>query len=133
MDLLGALFPITGLLLLLMVSNLDFLNLLEGLNREILCLQDMFSRGICSLFNRGLCQRYHTSGSGLAPTHLFFADDALQFCRADGPSASNLMDFIERYEASSGQRMGRNKCSYYRQSSDRNGFLERRTGFSKGS
>ena len=73
----------------------------------------MFSHGVSSLFTRGLCQRYHTSGRGLAPSHLFFADDALLFCRADGSSISHLMNFIERYEASSGQRMGRNKCSYY--------------------
>lgn len=87
--------------------------------------QEVFSRGIYSLFNRGLCQRYGTFGRGPAPTHLFFADDALLFCKEDGLSVSNLMDFIERYEASSGQRMGRNKCSYYwHQSSDRNELLE---------
>ena len=40
--LLGAHFPITGSRLLLMGSSLDFLNHLEGLNREILYLEPYF-------------------------------------------------------------------------------------------
>ena len=65
---------------------------------------------------------------------LFFANDALFFCRADSILVSNLMDFIARYELSSGQRMGRNKCNYYwHQSMRRNDIIEHQTGFSQGS
>ena len=44
------------------------------------------------------------------------------------------MDFIARYEHSSGQRMGRSKCNYFwRQSMRRNDIIEHHTGFSQGS
>ena len=52
--------------------------------------QEVFSRGILHLFSQGLCQRYATCGKGLAPSHLFFTNDALLFCRAVGTSISNL-------------------------------------------
>ena len=96
--------------------------------------QEVFSRGVSSLVQRGLCKRYATSGKGISPSHLFFADDALLFCRADSISLSNLMGFIARYELFSGQRLGRSKCNYFwRHPMTRNVINEHHTSFILGS
>lgn len=44
------------------------------------------------------------------------------------------MDFIAKYEASFGQHMGRNKCTYvWRKQAQRNEKIEQCTSFSRGS
>lgn len=96
--------------------------------------QEVFSGGASALFNQRLCQRYATLGKGLPPSHLFFADDALLFCRGDKSSVHHLMEFMVKYEESSGQRMGRNKCKYiWRKPSLNSEMIEQSTGFSRAS
>ena len=106
---LGELSIIIGSLSLLMGNWSGSLNPQGVLNKVILFLH-LYSFWLkrCSVggsvhcFHRGLCKTFATTGKGISPTHLFFADDALLFGRADGTSVSNLMDFIERYELYSG-------------------------------
>ena len=59
--------------------------------------QEVFSRGLKKLFVDGRCLHFATSGKGLVPSHLFFADDALIFCRASSYTVSFLMVFITDY------------------------------------
>ena len=42
-------------------------------------------------------------------THLLFADDSLLFCRATMEECSNVLEILNMYEGSSGQKVNRSK------------------------
>ena len=86
---------------------MGYLQMLHPLSPSLFILaQEVFSRGLKKLFEDGCCDYFATSGRGLCPSRLFFADDALIFCRASSLTITRLMNFIMRYEKASGQRMG---------------------------
>ena len=46
-------------------------------------------------------------------THLFFADYSLLFCKANIQECQNLINILQLYEASSGQKINANKSSVF--------------------
>ena len=46
-------------------------------------------------------------------THLFFADDSLLFCKASRQECQKLIEILEIYEATSGQKINANKFSVF--------------------
>ena len=46
-------------------------------------------------------------------THLFFTDDSLLFCKANGQECQNLINILQLYEAASGQKINADKSSVF--------------------
>ena len=46
-------------------------------------------------------------------THLFFADDSLLFCKANGQECQYLIEVLQLYEAASGQKINADKSSVF--------------------
>ena len=46
-------------------------------------------------------------------THLFFADDSLLFCKANGQECQHLIEILHLYEAASGQKINADKSSVF--------------------
>ena len=46
-------------------------------------------------------------------THLFFADDSLLFCKANGQECQQLIEILHLYKAASGQKINTNKSSVF--------------------
>jgi hypothetical protein len=52
-----------------------------------------------------------TSTRGIRPSHLFFPDDSLLFCRANFREWYSLMKVMQVYEQASGQKLNNGKTS----------------------
>ncbi|XP_026435775.1 uncharacterized protein LOC113333557 [Papaver somniferum] len=50
---------------------------------------------------------------GISPTHLFFADDIMIFCKGNLKSLHNLVDLLGKYQRASGQIVCRKKSKIY--------------------
>ncbi|XP_026399725.1 uncharacterized protein LOC113295609 [Papaver somniferum] len=50
---------------------------------------------------------------GIAPTHLFFSDDIMIFCKGNIKSLRNLVDLLGLYQRASGQTVSREKSKLY--------------------
>ena len=46
-------------------------------------------------------------------THLFFVDDSLLFCKANGQECHHLIEILQLYEAASGQKINADKSSIF--------------------
>ena len=46
-------------------------------------------------------------------THLFFTDDNLLFCKANGQECQHLIEILQLYEAASGQKINADKSSIF--------------------
>ncbi|XP_026455287.1 uncharacterized protein LOC113356384 [Papaver somniferum] len=53
------------------------------------------------------------SKKGIFPTHLFFADDIMIFCKGNMKSLHNLLNILGKYQAASGQTVCRQKSKVY--------------------
>ncbi|XP_026459477.1 uncharacterized protein LOC113360152 [Papaver somniferum] len=74
--------------------------------------QDVLSRNISKLFKEGR-MTHMVSRKGVAPTHLFFADDIMIFCKENMKSLRNLMDLLGKYQIASEQTVSRQKSKLY--------------------
>jgi hypothetical protein len=61
----------------------------------------------------GVLEGVPTSRRGPRINHLFFADDSLLFCRADGNHWNKLSNILHTYEIASGQRLNSTKTAIY--------------------
>lgn len=75
-------------------------------------IEDVLSRKISKLFARGMMSTMVTR-KGISPTHLFFADDILIFCKGNMRSLRNLFDLLSKYQVASGQTVSRAKSKLY--------------------
>ncbi|XP_026443244.1 uncharacterized protein LOC113343176 [Papaver somniferum] len=75
-------------------------------------MEDVLSRNMTKLFAEKRMSYMVTRG-GISPTHLFFADDIMIFCKGNLRSINNLVDLLGKYECASGQSVCRQKSKIY--------------------
>jgi hypothetical protein len=88
----------------------------------IICAE-AFSALITKAENNGVISGVPTSPRGPNISHLFFANDSILFCKANGVEWRRLMKIIGTYEQASGQKLNLQKTSVF---FSRNTSLERR-------
>uniref|UniRef100_A0A803PQY7 Reverse transcriptase domain-containing protein n=1 Tax=Cannabis sativa TaxID=3483 RepID=A0A803PQY7_CANSA len=74
----------------------------------ILC-SEVLSKLILRTENNGDLNGAKVSRNATPITHLFYADDAIFFCKANGSNANALLQCISQYEDWSGQRVNKQK------------------------
>ncbi|XP_026454908.1 uncharacterized protein LOC113356104 [Papaver somniferum] len=75
-------------------------------------IEDVLSINVTKLFhNKSMTPML--SKKGISPTHLFFADDVMIFCKGNMRSLHSLLDLLGKYQASSGQTVCRQKSKVY--------------------
>lgn len=75
--------------------------------------EEALSRGLKTLFHHSSGSWYQTNARCPAVSHLLFADDTLIFSNASVRHLRRLMDFLRKYEETSGQLINKNKSSFY--------------------
>jgi hypothetical protein len=63
--------------------------------------------------NNGVITGVPTSKKGPRISHLFFADDSLLFCKANYVEWRRLKRILDKYEATSGQKLNQDKTSIF--------------------
>lgn len=74
--------------------------------------EEALSRGISSLYDQGKVVPFHTYRNCPIVSHLLFADDSIIFTNGSKSSLKNWMQFIIKYESSSGQKISRDKSCF---------------------
>lgn len=74
--------------------------------------EEVLSRGLIALYAEGKVSRFVTARGCIAPSHLLFADDTVIFTNGRRNSLKNLMEFLGRYEAASGQLINKTKSCF---------------------
>ncbi|XP_026399079.1 uncharacterized protein LOC113294922 [Papaver somniferum] len=75
-------------------------------------IEDVLSRNLTKLF----IEKKTTpmlSEKGISPTHLFFADDIMIFCKGNMKSLHNLLALLGKYQTASGQTVCHQKSKVY--------------------
>jgi hypothetical protein len=116
----------------------DFFNSTRGLKQGdplspilFVLVVDALSRGLTHLHSVGRLDGFALPRGAMPVTHLCFADDLVIFTKGNRRSLRSLFDFLNRYEAASGQRINKSKSSCYvsrRCPSDRIRVLAHLTG-----
>lgn len=75
-------------------------------------IEDVLSRNISKLFKEKKMSPMVTR-NGISPTHLFFVDDIMIFCKGNMKSVTNLVKLLDDYQCASGQRVCREKRKIY--------------------
>ncbi|XP_026396032.1 uncharacterized protein LOC113290663 [Papaver somniferum] len=75
-------------------------------------IEDVLSRNITKLVRDGK-MTHMVSREGIAPTHLFFADDIIIFCKGNMKILRNLVGLLGLYQRASGQTVSREKSKLY--------------------
>ncbi|XP_026378404.1 uncharacterized protein LOC113272822 [Papaver somniferum] len=75
-------------------------------------IEDVLSRNITKLFRNKKMTHMVTRG-GVSPSHLFFADDIMIFCKDNTKSLHNLVDLLGKYQRASDQTVCRQKSKIY--------------------
>lgn len=74
--------------------------------------EEALSKGITSLFSSGQLQHFHVPRGYKQITHILYADDTLVLLNGSARNIKVLLAFIKEYEASSGQKVNKNKSSF---------------------
>jgi len=74
--------------------------------------EEALSRGISSLYDQGKVVPFHTYWNCPIVSHLLFADDSIIFTNGSKSSLKNWMQFIIKYESSSGLKISRDKSCF---------------------
>lgn len=83
----------------------------DPLSPLLFCLvEDVLNRGLMKLRHNGLLNYISSPRGTTAPSHMFYADDLIIFCRADKKCITNLL--MENYSQVSGQIVSRKKVIY---------------------
>ncbi|XP_026434134.1 uncharacterized protein LOC113331691 [Papaver somniferum] len=75
-------------------------------------IKDVLSRNISKLFKEKKMSPMVTR-NGISPTHLFFADDIMIFCKGNMKSVKNMVSLLEQYHRVSGQTVCRQKSKIF--------------------
>ncbi|XP_026428619.1 uncharacterized protein LOC113324511 [Papaver somniferum] len=75
-------------------------------------IEDVLSRNITKLFREG-ARPTIVSRKGISPTHLFFADDIMIYCKGNMKSLRNHVALLGYYQRASGQTVSRAKSKIY--------------------
>ncbi|XP_026448377.1 uncharacterized protein LOC113348737 [Papaver somniferum] len=75
-------------------------------------IEDVLSRNLTKLF-QNKSMTHMVKRDGIAPTHLFFSDDIMIFCKSNMMSLTNLVKLLGDYQQASGQRVCREKSKIY--------------------
>ncbi|XP_026383840.1 uncharacterized protein LOC113279362 [Papaver somniferum] len=78
----------------------------------LLLIEDVLSRNITKLFREG-SMIIMVTRKGISPTHLFFADDIMIYCKGNIKSLRNLVALLGSYQRASGQTVSRAKSKIY--------------------
>lgn len=74
--------------------------------------EEILSRGLSSLFQSGKCFPFHVPRGVPSQSHLLYADDSIIFLNGSKRSVTNLLEFLGRYEQSTGQSINNSKCCF---------------------
>ncbi|XP_026455014.1 uncharacterized protein LOC113356176 [Papaver somniferum] len=88
--------------------------LLQGdpLSLIFLLIKDFLNRNLTKLFlSKSMTPML--SKNGISPTHLFFTDDIMIFCKGNMKSLHSLLDLLGKYQTSSGKTVCRQKSKVY--------------------
>ncbi|XP_026420711.1 uncharacterized protein LOC113316778 [Papaver somniferum] len=75
-------------------------------------VEDVLSKNITKLFPDGN-MTHMVRRKGVVPTHLFFADDIMIFCKGNMKSFRNLVGLLGLYQRASGKTVSREKSKLY--------------------
>ncbi|XP_026399704.1 uncharacterized protein LOC113295588 [Papaver somniferum] len=75
-------------------------------------IEDVLSRNLTKLFLENKMTPM-LSKKGIYPTHLFFADDIMIFCKSNLRSLHNLLELLGKYQTALGQTVFRQKSKVY--------------------
>ena len=82
----------------------------DPLSPILFCLaQDALSRSISNLQSNGSIIPITSPHGFTSPTHIFYADDIIIFCRGTKRCLKSVVELFDQYGAISGQFMNRNK------------------------
>ena len=86
----------------------------DPLSPLLFCIaEEVLSRGIGKLVDDGLVEKISASRNQLIPSHCFYADDLMVFCKEKIFGLQALKDLCTRYANCSGQHINVNKSSIY--------------------
>ena len=86
----------------------------DPLSPLLFCIaEEVLSRGISNLVDEGKVYLIKASRHANIPSHCFYADDLMVFCKGKFSSLQALKDLFTRYANSSGQVINLNKSSIY--------------------
>ena len=78
----------------------------------LLCVE-AFNAMLSKAEKTGTLTEVPTSKNGPRPSHLFFTDDSLLFCKANSVEWRRLTKILEKYEMASGQLLNKDKTSSF--------------------
>jgi len=108
----------------------------DPLSPLLFCIdEEVLSRGIARLIVEGKIDLIKASGNAQIPSHCFYADHLMVFCKGKFSSIQALKEFFTRYALCSSQVMNLNKSSIFvgRVSDARLNQMVQLLGFSVGS
>lgn len=74
--------------------------------------EEVMSRGLSKLFQSGDCSYFHVPRGVPLHSHILYADDSIIFSNGCKKSIQHLLNFLEKYERSSGQSINCSKSCF---------------------